>query len=533
MSKKKGQMSKYCRIFQWVEAQDPSFAGAIRDLCLEGALFPGRRSAGVTFLYPKDKAHREEIVDKTYSDAADEAVRLVEALIIPDALHVGADFTKRDVGSRLGVRFTVESADAAKVKLADGVELARADDFQPLTRRNSDLAVWLIVKGRPPLKGEPYRPPMREKQMKTGGIGRPIHGGGNAERLHLAARVEAEYDWCMKKDRCRSYDPYLAKTVSLLNFLKMSHPDLYMTVLPVLDYEPFVTFYLLLEPFKTAGEPLLPDSALFGTGAWNGVNMYTDAAREYRAVFADLPAQGDPSASDPQAGGATVPYVFRDRAAIAAQIDAVRKQIGTQNPRQALPALLEAYATLAAQNSIHGMGPVLPDATQAALADGKKLWQDEFRFTIYAALRTVRGMPAYTSDLLASILRDIRTVWPGNDYTKELRLLNQELLKGNVAPRTELLLLMKFLNSTDFLYLPAAPDMVGPAWGDPDDPTDYRIYNRNAAALAALSRVAGMQHSAGVSQRALQELRLYAQAHGGLPPEVLALASKPPEQPPS
>ena len=34
-SKKKGQLTKYCRIFQWVQAKDPDFAGAIRDLCLE------------------------------------------------------------------------------------------------------------------------------------------------------------------------------------------------------------------------------------------------------------------------------------------------------------------------------------------------------------------------------------------------------------------------------------------------------------------------------------------------------------------
>ena len=109
MASKKKSLARHCRIFQWVEAQDPEFAAAIRDLCLEGTLAPGKKGNGVTFLYPNDPAYRGEIVALAYSDEADKAVRLVESLIVPDALHKASEFQARKVGSRLGVPFTVES----------------------------------------------------------------------------------------------------------------------------------------------------------------------------------------------------------------------------------------------------------------------------------------------------------------------------------------------------------------------------------------------------------------------------------------
>jgi len=509
-AKKKTQLVRQCRIYQWIEDQDPEFAGAIHDLCLEGALSPGGRSAGVTFLYPKDRAYRQDIIDKTYSEEADEAAKLVESLIIPDTLHAGADFNRRPVGSRLGVKYAVEGADASKVRLAGGVELVPAEGFRPRDRRAENLAVWLVAKGRLPLSGESYRPPPAERHAKGGAARR---GGGNedGERRTLAAATEAEFDRCMHRDACREHHPYLARVVSLLKYLRAKSPETFQKVLPIIDYDPVVSFYLLLEPFKTQGEFLIPGGLLFGEGAWNGADLYENAVTEYEEVFRAIPTQH--AAGDP--------YAFRDRAAIASQIDAVRQQLTAQNPRQAPRLVQEVYATLAAQNTIQGMGPVLPEDTLRALAGSKKLWQDELRFTLHEALQTLRSMP-YETATFARIVRDLATQWPGNDYAAEICLSNLADLQSNVAPRQELFLLAKFVNSTDFLYLPAAPDVVGGAWGSMD-PTDWQVYNRNAAALANLRRVQGMVRPSGVSPQALQEIQVYVQTHGQLPPAIQAL----------
>jgi hypothetical protein len=525
-TKKRGQLTKHCRIYQWVEAQDPDFAAAIRDLCLERALSPGA-GGGVTFLYPKDKAYRTEIIDKTYSDEADDAVKIVESLIIPDALLTGADFNKRPVGSRLGVKYPVEAAEGGKVKLASGVELLVAEDFRPLARRMGDIAVWQVVKGRLPLTGEAYKRPVPARRTAKGGGARGGNdgSGGLNDRQLLATTTEGAFDRCMRQDHCRTHNPYLAKVVSLLNYLKVKSPETLLAVMPVLDYDPVVTFYLLLEPYKTRGESLIPDSLIFGDGAWNGADAYGNAVEEYKAVFRAMPDQQTMSATDPQSSQPAVPYCFRDRASVAAQIDVVRQQLGSLNPRQLPKMVQDVYAVLIGQNTIQGMGPILPDSTKAALAGSKKLWQDELRFTVHEALQTMRSMP-YTTDVFASIVRDLRTAWPGDNYGAEIRLSNVEDLRTNVAPRNELLMLMKFVNSTDFLYIPAPPEIVGGVWGGASDPTDWQLYNRNAVALANLGRIQGMVRQAGISPQALQELQIYAQTYGRLPAEVTALVGQ-------
>ena len=88
----------------------------------------------------------------------------------------------------------------------------------------------------------------------------------------------------------------------------------------------------------------------------------------------------------------------------------------------------------------------------------------------------------------------------------------------------ELLLLTKFVNSTDFLYMPVAPEVVGGALGSMN-PTDWAVYNRNHTALGNLQQTTGMVHSAGITPRTLQELQIYAQTYGQLPPEVMALST--------
>jgi hypothetical protein len=521
-SKKKGQLTKQCRIYQWIEAQDASFAAAIRDLCLEGALSPGGRG-GVTFLYPKDNAYRAEIVDKAYSDDADEAVKLIESLIIQDALVTGTDFTRRAIGSRLGIKYVVEGADATKVKLAGGIELVPAEDFRPLERRSKDIAVWVVAKGRLPLTGEAFKAAPQERK-KTPGAG--ARGGAESGTLNdrqlMAAAVEGEFDRCMRQDHCRTHNPYLAKVVSLLNFLQHRSPETYQKVLPMLDYDPVVCFYLLLEPYKARGEFLIADSELFGDGAWNGADAYGSAVAEYEAVFKSLASVQALCALDPSSGQPVVPFTFRDRAAVAAQVDVVRQQFASLNPRQGPQLVQDVYAVLSTQNDIRGLRPIFPDSTVRALAGSKKLWQDEFRFTVHEALQTMRSMP-YSTAVFASIVRDLRTAWPGDDYGGEIRLSNVKDLQLNVAPRNELLLLAKFINSTDFLYTPVAPDVVGGAWGSASNPMDWNVYNRNHAALQTLRLTKGMVRPSGISPQALAELQIYASIYGHLPPAISAL----------
>jgi hypothetical protein len=517
-TKKKGPSTKYCRIFQWIEDKDPAFAEVIHFLCLEGQLSPNKRAPGVTFLYPKEKAYRDKIIDMRDSDA-DEAARLIESLIIPDVLLQGSDFQRRPVGSRLGVKYDVEPpVERGRVKLSCGVELALADDFHTLARREGQLAIWNVTKGQLPTSGDRYAPPLAERKARLGGARAGDDRAG--ERARIAAKTAEEFDHCMRADGCRERNPYLAKVVSLLNCLKMKYPDLLTTILPALDYEPFVSFYLLLEPHKTEGF-LIPDEVL---AAWGGADLWIgNAVENYEAMFAAVAAQQAACAKDPQTGQPVVPYVFRDRQAVASEVDGVRQNIDQSSTfRGAMDLVHNAYANLATNNAIGGVAPVAPDANNAVFTAARRLWADEFRFVHHEALQALRAAP-YSAATFHGIATKVCAAWPGNNYGAETYLTNMADMKGNAYPRTELMLLMKFVNSTDFLYMASPPDLVG-APGGSMDPKDRRVYNRSAVALGNLRRITGMVHADGVSPSALQELALYAQANGGqLPPAVAAL----------
>jgi hypothetical protein len=518
-SKKKAPTRKYCRIHQWVSDQDPKFANAIRELCLEGALSGGR--SGVTFLYPKDEAYRAEIVEKAFSMDADKAVEMVNSLIIPMYLASGKDFSEQDIGSRGGVKFDVKSADSGKVKLDGDVELTLSDDFVPLDNRQGSLAVWIVSKGRPPLTGAPFKAGAGRPKKTEGGAERKYHGGreelARGDRALLATAVEAAYGQSVL---ARTPNPYLCKSVSLLNYLRLSRPELYGAVLPLIDYEPIVTFYILLEPYKRTGEYILPNDVLFGEGGWGGAEIYSDAVREYEAHFAAAPGAAGADAS-------AVPAIYRDRAAVAAQVDQLRAQFARgSKPRDAPKIVCEMYATLAAQNSIAGLGPILPAATLRIISGAKKLWQDELRFHLHYTLRELRAAPFSASEFNSEVVQTLRNMRPGNNYDRETSLTNPGDLQWNTSPSMELLLLNKFVNSTDFLYFAVPPSLVGDWGGDPCDPTDAEVFNCNKEALAQLRRSVGSSRPAGISGGAMAELNHYFEQHGQIPAGVAALCDR-------
>lgn len=150
-------------------------------------------------------------------------------------------------------------------------------------------------------------------------------------------------------------------------------------------------------------------------------------------------------------------------------IDNVRLQIIGENvdksntiitPKQ----VKDEYQKLITTNSINGSEPILPDITIKALPGSKKLWQDELRFIVHAAFQEIRDMPTYNEYEFVKITQFLRDHFPGNNYSDESLLSNLDILRKNVDPQPEVQLLTKFINSTDFLYVPVSSEKVGGAW---------------------------------------------------------------------
>lgn len=526
MASKKGQTHNERDIFSWVNRQDQEFAGAIRQLGLERALIPGKNSRGVTFLYPTDEEYRQEIIDNTYSGTSTKAaVEAVESLIVPIVLHRGTDFDSEPVGSRLGVKYAVKSTARGKVELSNGVELVPAGSYSLGTNHGGSRAVWLIAKGRLPLKGESFTAPTRSKATTKGGNEYRTHGGSDiTSRQIFATDTEQQFDTCMKKDRCRLRNPYLTKVTSFLNFLKAKHPAVLERVTPVLDFNFMVTFYLLFEPYKTENDDfLIPEDVLYGDNGWNEAKGDSNGVEEYKLFFSNLGSSKTESARDLQTGEPVVPYIYREPAFMTDEVDKLRTKLeslsGTlDNLAQKVHT---AYAELTDDNTINGRGPMLPDDTRVAISKVKKLWQDEFRF-VFGELfrRLVNEGTIYNSMEWTSLIGKVRK-YPGNNYGSELQITNPEHIVAAIATKNANgLALMKFIKSRDFLYKPVSPALVGKQGGSMDC-DDSKTYNRNYVALGDLEKNGGGDE--GLDPQTSRTLEMYLIKYRTLPPELMAL----------
>lgn len=531
----KKKLQKFCRIYPWVKSKDEALAGAITDLCMEGALSTGRRTSGTTFLFPTEGV-RKQIVDKAYSDDAEEAITLIEAHIIPDAVRTAAEFRK-GVGSRARIKLEVEDGTGSTVTLKNGAKLSVAKDFKPL--RKDNICVWEVDSGEVPLEGPEFETATRGR----GKASRPkteVTGGDSRERGSrgaLASAIESSYNACMKVDHCRSHDPYLSHSVSLLNFLSTNYPDDLVKVLPMIDRDPMVTFYLLVEPYKTKGSDyVLSDSVLFGPKGWNGATVFERAITEFRSYFEMSEKQTAPSAEDRSSGDLVVPFAFRNPTTVRSAVDNMRLNIlgddGRKSNKVNTPkGVCAAYESLAKQNAIDGIQPVLPDVTLAALPGSKKLWQDELRFMVHAAMEEIRGMPEYLEDNFSEVISMLRFHRPGNDYASEVALASLEELRNNVAPQAEFTLLLKFINSTDFLYIPVSEAKVGGEWGEIPvasgeavflDVNNLDVYNAEDSKNRYLARLeaSGLDAPQALDAGSIARIQHYVAQHGALPPGI-------------
>ena len=227
------------------------------------------------------------------------------------------------------------------------------------------------------------------------------------------------------------------------------------------------------------------------------------------------------------------PYAAKDPGAVRSAVDTLRLELlgddGSKANKVETPKRVRvAYEILATKNEVAGTQPVLPDETLRALPGLKKVWQDELRFLLHAALAELRAAPEYRREQFAEVVRMLRFTRPGNDYGAEALLTSQDSLSSDVAPQVNFELLMKFVNSTDFLYVPVRKEKVGGGWGDIPttralyDPRDMAVYNAESSKqeLLAEYRRRGFDAPRGVSPEAIAEIRHYVAAPGALPPAL-------------
>nr|BBO54036.1 60kDa polyprotein homolog protein [Abalone asfa-like virus]BCY04582.1 60 kDa polyprotein [Abalone asfa-like virus] len=513
------KLTKFCRILPWIKQKDEEFATAIQDLCMDYNLKPAR-NIGVTFLYPKAKELREAIINKTYSDQATEATELINKLIIPIFIPNGDFAISNPIGNRFGTKFEVKDTTKEKIILSNGAVLVKAKDYNPLWEQ-SLACVWYLESGDIPSTGDSFTPP---KFMKKGGYDadQKIMGPKQINpRARLAVSVERLFHECMTHNRCKSGNPYLAKTVSLLAYLQKHHYSIFESVLPIIDRDPCVCFYLLLEPYKRGPDGyLIPTSVLFGEHKWNGAELYDTIVNDYEQFFIQLPNFGvSQQARDPKTQDFVVPKMYEDSQIVKGLIQNEREKLLNANvDKLTTPGKVHvAYNTLISKNEINGLAPIFEDNFVTKISPAKKLWQDEFRFTVHAVMKELITQATYTFGDFREVLKIVRELKPGNNYNQELEFANVDAYKGKyISPKQRFALLLAFINSTDFLYVPAPIFAEGFSGGASNyDFNDNNIINNEQSKQMALEHFSKeKQVSKGLSADIIAGLKHYRDIKG-------------------
>jgi hypothetical protein len=462
---------------------------------MEGSLFPSKLINGITFLMPNKRSPlRNKIVNFAYSDKpnedANEAIKLINSLIIPDIyptlISMRNSITKKQsIGNRNKIKFEVDkdSTESSSILFKNGLKIAPAEDFKPLKKEfgnksKENISVWNIISGEPPLVGEKYDPPKVVKK---------VGGDQNCElsyldklsesyRAKFAEKIELSYiDKIMGKTTYTN-NPYLAVVLKLLQYLDENHHDQFIKVKPILDIDPIITFYILIEPYKTEKEYILSDTILTEQVVNNILDRakhYRDASNEYKIMLSKITTETDV-------------HVFNNPVDVIDQINIVRNRLlHESDPRDINQRVLDIYHSLESTNCINGLGPIFPKQLYLHYStnEKKRLWQDECRYIIGQCITTMKAEPEIDSKLNAfiNLCNTLKEQLPGNKYADELIIMNEKTTPLDIYFLKDKLKLMRyFISSTDFIFFTNGLECV-----IPNAPTKLSLesispfYNRN------------------------------------------------------
>lgn len=468
-----------------------------------------RKGTGVTLLFPVDNKYREDLLEKIEgaknTDEFEDAQLELSTLVMPEAVKDGNELVTAERNKSSGVGplgnfhgdiYTFEKKGTSYAVKVRGTEIGTITNTPPKdvkvntmyqSQFQLEFTVWFLTfteKGKHfPVdknsQAQYERKPTRSATgKKTGGHESYLQQAIAAknQRFVLAKHLETEFAKCMSADGCKSQHPYLSTVVSLLNYLRVKKPNVYQCVLPSIDYDPLITFYILVEPYKTSGQYFISDADLFENGGcWHKVSLCKNPKAEYLAHFENK---------------FSVPGTcFTEQARVLAAIQEVRSSLVELRSYTALVSRIKTIYSTFATGTIKGLNGVLPPSCIQDKDADRKLWQDEFRFNIAAALKCLITHGKFSISEFELLIQRIQCGWKGNDYKTDLVIICEDT-KSKIITQAELGLLLGFICSSDFLYIPVNSQNVGTETkrrADDADSSDFSVYNRNYEASKMIS----------------------------------------------
>lgn len=451
------QFETFCRIIDYLERDDPELARIIRGLCLEGQLAPRRGKPGITFLIPKDKEFRKKLDELAHSSnpaEVDQAADMINAHIIRDIFKTPAEWKSREVANSIYPPqvVEVESVTSKEVVFKSGAKAVLDDKF--ISRRDN-LAVWKLTSGHIPVtKDKPASLKPAAKGLKTGSYD-PGDLTAQTERFKIGLAVENMYRLhCM--NGATGPDPFVEAAMSLVWYIKNVRKDealLYDKVLPLISCDK-TDFYILVQPHHGGGGEYLLNNELIHEW-WKSKQKLP--LRKMIEEFEALLDAGKSAGVDA--------LVYTDRQRLLDKIDEARQRLSAMtaaNPRNSIAEIEKVYKELEQNNTIGGVGPVLPPglASYYKKNPGLKMLHDELRYLAYGAFKRLEAGPLDIGGIhdLTNIIGEYLYAATADERAKTQKLLNKNTLMSMISHDNKVHEIQIFLNSTMFLFIPLTSD---------------------------------------------------------------------------
>lgn len=469
MTSDRKKVQKYCRIFNWIKDTDEELAEVMVNLCVDRIADTSKRYPAVTFLMPKGKL-RTQIIDLAYSTEPEKAVDMIISLVIPYGFHSIESFNSAQaghIGNKLRYVFPKIDKPNDKTVNFDNKLVIRQAQPKLVPRDNSKIYVYDIETGEPPnnynkmVAKQEYNAPEPPKNIKGGACTEdPMDLLSKKPRALFAQAVEQ-----IARDeiqKIHTKNPYLPVVVLLLqHILQAQYCDLFVRIRPILDLDPIITFYLLVEPYKLVGEYIISDD-IFNARVFDKIlkarALYNDPAAEYRKIL-NRPVESDAN-------------IFSHTKDIIELINSVRFKLLNEEEARKLPEeVLAVYNGLIEKNEIKSVVSdhptitnILPDSLLIHYQNNynKRLWQDEYRFIIGECIRSMKteiNIEARTV-IFDNLCNTLKETLRGDDYSDELCIMNYSDYALSACVRDRIRMMQYFINSPDFLFIGCRLELI-------------------------------------------------------------------------
>lgn len=479
----------------WLKDAHEELAQAITDRCLEGYLSV-RGGRGVTFIVPGADDMKKIVAGAYSSDKAkvEEAETLIKMHIVQSCMELGKDFkpASGDIGSVGGSILTASEVGEKTATLKGGAKVQRVD--AQILREGA--AVWKVTSGSLPSKDDGWKPARRGGRVQGGGS---FVGGGPLSREAFTNQLLDHFKTHALSGspdaKAEAFRVFHAAVSCLLRHMKTCAASdanaeaklALATAISILDRNPIVNWALIVEPFRTGGDMLLPQSV------WDSWDQATGSGQKGAKTTAKFFSDPQAAVSQiyPEAASAAI---FSQPGRVQTAIEACREEVmGQAVSASPISYMEKAYASTLAKNQIGAVSDVWPKGVAAKLGEGRKLWQDLLRGKVKACF-----IDAPISEACECACRLVSETLRGKDFCAEFREVGGG--EGGVAPRGNIFdCLSKNVSCTDFLYAPQSTEMINsvPSRSVGVDPLNTRlILNTDLQANAHLESAAAEQPAA-------------------------------------